>query len=72
MPERRTALEELAKLCKALRKPQDKIIKQLLDALSTATKEYQLNKNKDWKELNFKEQLDHLKALQTATQWKSG
>lgn len=50
--------------CRALRKPQDKLIKQLLDAISTAAKEYQLNKNKDWKELNLKEQLDQLKALQ--------
>ena len=57
-------LESIAQLCKALRKPQDKIIKQLLDAISTATKEYQLNKNKDWKELNLKEQLDQLKLLQ--------
>lgn len=57
-------LENIAHLCKALRKPQDKLIKQLLDAISTATKEYQLNKNKDWKELNLKEQLDQLKALQ--------
>jgi type I restriction enzyme M protein len=36
----------------------------LLDAIATATKEYQLSKNKDWKELNLKEQLDQLKALQ--------
>jgi len=50
--------------CKALRKPQDKLIKQLLDAISAAAKEYQLNKNKDWKELNIKEQLDQLKTLQ--------
>jgi type I restriction enzyme M protein len=50
--------------CKTLRKPQDKLIKQLLDTISTATKEYQLNKNKEWKELNLKEQLDQLKALQ--------
>lgn len=57
-------LESIAHLCKALRKPQDKLIKQLLDAISTATKEYQLNKNKDWKELNLKEQLDQLKSLQ--------
>jgi hypothetical protein len=49
---------------KPLRKPQDKLIKQLLDAISTAAKEYQLSKNKDWKELNLKEQLDQLKALQ--------
>lgn len=57
-------LEGIAHLCKALRKPQDKLIKQLLDAISTAAKEYQLSKNKDWKELNLKEQLDQLKALQ--------
>jgi type I restriction enzyme M protein len=57
-------LESIAHLCKALRKPQDKLIKQLLDAISTATKEYQLNKNKEWKELNLKEQLDQLKSLQ--------
>lgn len=57
-------LESIAHLCKALRKPQEKLIKQLLDAISTATKEYQLSKNKDWKELNLKEQLDQLKALQ--------
>ena len=57
-------LESIAHLCKALRKPQDKLIKQLLDTISTAAKEYQLSKNKDWKELNLKEQLDKLKALQ--------
>lgn len=57
-------LEKIAHLCKALRKPQDKLIKQLLDAISTAAKEYQLSKNKDWKELNLKEQFDQLKALQ--------
>lgn len=59
-----TVLESVAHLCKDLRKPQDKLIKQLLDAISLATKEYQLNKNKDWKELNIKEQLDQLKVLQ--------
>ncbi|MFV0501131.1 MAG: N-6 DNA methylase [Bacteroidales bacterium] len=57
-------LESIAHLCKAIRKPQDKLIKQLLDATSTAAKEYQLSKNKEWKELNLKEQLDQLKALQ--------
>jgi type I restriction enzyme M protein len=50
--------------CHALRKPQDKLIKQLLDTISAAAKEYQLSKNKDWKELNLKEQLDQLKTLQ--------
>jgi len=57
-------LESIAHLCKALRKPQDKLIKQLHDAISIAAKEYQLNKNKDWKELNLKKQLDQLKSLQ--------
>lgn len=57
-------LENIAHLCKALRKPQDKLIKQLLDAISASAKEYQLSKNKDWKELGLKEQLDQLKALQ--------
>jgi len=56
--------EEITVQTKALRKPQDKLIKQLLDAISTATKDFQLNKNKDWKELNLKEQLDQLKILQ--------
>ncbi len=59
-----TSLESLAHLCKTIRKPQDKLIKQLLDAIATAVKEFQLNKNKDWKELNLKEQLDQLKTLQ--------
>lgn len=57
-------ITEITAQTKAIRKPQDKLIKQLLDAISTAAKEYQLNKNKDWKELNLKEQLDQLKALQ--------
>ena len=51
-------------MCKALRKPQDKLIKQLLDTIATATKELQLNKNKDWAALKIKEQLDQLKTLQ--------
>jgi type I restriction enzyme M protein len=58
------ALENIAQQCKALRKPQDKLIKHLLDVIATATKEHQLNKNKEWKEFNLKEQLDQLKALQ--------
>ena len=58
------SLEPIAQACKNLRKQQDKLIKQLLDAISTGAKEYQLSKNKDWKELNMKEQLDQLKVLQ--------
>ncbi|GAA3934364.1 type I restriction-modification system subunit M [Chitinophaga oryziterrae] len=57
-------LENIAHSCKALRKPQDKVIKQLLDGIAAAIKEHQLNKNKDWKELNLREQLDEIKALQ--------
>jgi type I restriction enzyme M protein len=57
-------VENMALLCKALRKPQDKLIKQLLDVIASAVKEHQLGKNKDWKDLNLKEQLDRLKALQ--------
>ncbi len=57
-------ITEITVQTKALRKPQDKFIKQLLDGISKASKEYQLSKNKDWKELNLKEQLDQLKALQ--------
>ncbi len=58
-------LENIAQSCKSLRKPQDKLIKQLLDSINTATKEYQLGKNKDWKELNLQAQcLAPLKALQ--------
>lgn len=57
-------LENIALQCKTIRKPQDKLIKQLLDIIAGATKEHQLNKNKDWKELNLKVQLDQLKALQ--------
>jgi type I restriction enzyme M protein len=57
-------LEEIASQCKHLRKPQDKLIKQLLDAVSFGVKEFQLNKNVKWKELNIKEQLDKLKDLQ--------
>lgn len=50
---------------KALRKPQDKLIKQLLDAISTATKEYQLNKNKNWKALDVRAKyISPLSALQ--------
>ena len=57
--------EDLGGAAKHLRKPQDKLIKQLLDAISTATKEYQLSKNKDWKELNVQTQfIASIKSLQ--------
>jgi type I restriction enzyme M protein len=58
-------ITEITVQTKALRKPQDKLIKQLLDAISTATKEYQLSKNKDWKALDVQAQcIAPLKALQ--------
>ena len=57
-------ITEITVQTKGLRKPQDKLIKQLLDVIATAAKEHHLNKNKDWKELNLKEHLDKLKALQ--------
>ncbi len=59
-------LENIANQCKAIRKPQDKLLKALLDAITTAIKELQLNKNKDWKELKIKNKLDKLKYLQQA------
>ncbi|MEI7982902.1 MAG: class I SAM-dependent DNA methyltransferase [Bacteroidota bacterium] len=59
-----TVLENIAHQCKTIRKPQDKLIKQLLDTIFNAVKDLQLNKNKDWKELNLKVQLDQQKALQ--------
>lgn len=60
-----TTLEGIARQCKALRKPQDRLIKQLLDTLASATKAYQLTKHKGWKELNLKEPLDDLRTLQS-------
>ena len=51
-----------ATLAKELRKPQDKVIKQLLDSIATIAKDF--GKNKDWKELNLKEQLDPMRTLQ--------
>ncbi|MBK8470820.1 MAG: N-6 DNA methylase [Sphingobacteriales bacterium] len=56
---------EIVVQTKALRKPQDKLIKQLLDAISTATKEYQLSKNKNWKALDVRAKyISPLSALQ--------
>lgn len=57
-------LEAIAHGCKQLRKQQDKLIKQLLDAIGNGQKEFQLIKNKEWKELGLKDELDILKALQ--------
>jgi len=56
-------LEPIAELCKALRKPQDKLVKLVFDMINIAIKEFQLNKVKEWKELGIKEKLDKLKAI---------
>lgn len=63
-------ISEITVLTKGLRKPQDKLIKQLLDAISTAAKEYQLSKNKDWKALNV--QTEHVPSLKALQQQLSG
>ena len=57
-------LSTVAQQCKLLRKSQDKFLKQLFDVIFIAQKDYQLGKNKEWKELNLKERLDELKTLQ--------
>ncbi|WP_219932591.1 hypothetical protein [Perlabentimonas gracilis] len=57
-------LEAVALQCKNLRKPQDKIIKELIDSIAALTKEYQLNKNKEWQKLNVRELLNEIKELQ--------
>ncbi len=57
-------IENIAHQCRHLRKPQDKLVKGLTDAIAGATRELQLNKNREWKEGNIKEQLDKLKAAQ--------
>jgi type I restriction enzyme M protein len=58
-------LENIAKQCKALRKPQDKLIKQILDTIAVAIKEHQLTKNKDWKAIDIQAQcIAPLKSLQ--------
>lgn len=58
-----SVLEHISIQCKSLRKTQDKLIKQLLDAVTAGIKELQLTKNKVWKELGIKEHLDQLKTL---------
>lgn len=57
-------LEDVSHQCKNLKKPQDKLIKQLFDSISNAAKELQLNKNKDWKDLNIKDEVEKLKDIQ--------
>lgn len=57
-------LENVSHQCRNIKKSQDRIIKNLTDAINNAVKEYQLNKNKDWKDLNIKEEINRLKDLQ--------
>ncbi|AEI49865.1 type I restriction-modification system subunit M [Runella slithyformis] len=57
-------LEAVAHQCRSIRKPQDKFLKELLETIALATKELQLNKNKDWAALKLKDTLDTLKDLQ--------
>ena len=45
-----------------LRKPQDRLVKQLFDMINAVQRDYQLNRHKEWKALNLKEQLDELKG----------
>jgi len=57
-------LEDIAHQCRLLRKHQDKLIKELIDSIAEAQRQYQLSKNKEWKELNLKAQFEELKKLQ--------
>jgi type I restriction enzyme M protein len=57
-------LEGAVHLCRSIRKPQDKFLKELLETIALATKELQLNKNKEWAALKLKDTLDTLKDLQ--------
>ncbi len=57
-------LEEVSHQCRNLKKPQDRLIKQLFDSITNAVKELQLNKNKDWKDLNIKDEVEKLKEIQ--------
>lgn len=57
-------LAALATQAKALRKPQDKLLKQLVELIRSAIKTHSLKKDQDWKALAIKTQLDDLKTLQ--------
>ncbi|MEO6316765.1 MAG: hypothetical protein ABIU63_15140, partial [Chitinophagaceae bacterium] len=58
------SLEGVAHLCKAIRKPQDKLLKQVIDTIINGQRELQLNKIREWKDLDLKVQLDTLKNIQ--------
>ncbi|MBN1633078.1 MAG: N-6 DNA methylase, partial [Ignavibacteria bacterium] len=57
-------LESIANNSKSLRKSLDKYIKGISDGISTTVKELKLNKDKNWKELNIKEELNSINKLQ--------
>ncbi len=57
-------LEEVAHLCKSIRKPQDKLIKQVIDNINTIQKESQLQKVKEWKDSTIKDTLNTIKKIQ--------
>lgn len=57
-------LEDVSHQCRNIKKLQDRILKNLTDAINNAVKGYQLNKNKDWKDLDIKEEVNRLKELQ--------
>jgi len=56
-------LEKVAQLCKSIRKPQDKLVKQVTDTILAGQKAYQLIKIKEWKDLNIKESIDTLRNI---------
>ncbi len=56
--------EGAAQRAKELRKQQDKLIRQLTEAITSGQRTHRLNQNSDWRELNIKEQLDTIKELQ--------
>jgi type I restriction enzyme M protein len=57
-------IEQVAHLCKAIRKPQDKLIKQIAENIANGQRKWQLNKIKEWKDANIKDILDTLKNIQ--------
>jgi type I restriction enzyme M protein len=57
-------LEEVAHMCKAIRKPQDKLIKQITDNINTLQREGQLQKLKEWKESGIKETMYSIRQIQ--------
>ncbi|MCB5288103.1 MAG: SAM-dependent methyltransferase, partial [Candidatus Cloacimonetes bacterium] len=57
-------LEPIAKQCHNLRRTLDKLLRELTDLVAFGTKEYSLNRDKVFKELNLKAKLDKLRQMQ--------